>query len=52
MNISWPTSMRPDAALSGHEEGTIDADGLIAESSGHFDAAEYQRQLDAGIRGT
>ncbi len=31
--------------ISGYEEWTIGADGLIAESKGHFDEAEYQRQL-------
>lgn len=31
--------------ISGHEEWRIGADGLIAESQGHFDAADYQRQL-------
>jgi predicted ester cyclase len=31
--------------VSGFEEWRIGADGLIAESRGHFDAAEYQRQL-------
>ena len=34
--------------ISGYEEWTIGADGLIAESEGHFDEAEYQRQLNAG----
>jgi hypothetical protein len=34
--------------ISGYEEGTIGPDGLIAESKGHFDEAEYQRQLKAG----
>ena len=33
--------------ISGYEEWTIGADGLIAESKGHFDEAEYQRQLNA-----
>jgi steroid delta-isomerase-like uncharacterized protein len=33
--------------ISGYEEWTLDADGLIAESKGHFDEAEYQRQLSA-----
>jgi hypothetical protein len=27
-------------------------DGLIAESKGHFDAADYQRQLNAGDKST
>jgi uncharacterized protein (TIGR02246 family) len=35
--------------ISGYEEWTIGADGLIAESKGHFDEADYQRQLNAGI---
>jgi predicted ester cyclase len=36
--------------LSGFEEWQIGSDGLIAESHGHFDSAEYQRQLEHGIR--
>ena len=35
--------------INGYEEWTIGADGLIAESKGHFDEAEYQRQLKAGV---
>ncbi len=35
------------ARISGYEEWTIDADGLIASSVGHFDEAEYKRQLAA-----
>jgi predicted ester cyclase len=31
--------------FNGYELWKIDKDGLIAESKGHFDAAEYQRQL-------
>jgi len=31
--------------LRGYEEWTIGADGLISASQGHFDEAEYQRQL-------
>jgi len=31
--------------ISGYEEWIIGADGLIAASLGHFDAADYQRQL-------
>jgi predicted ester cyclase len=34
--------------ISGAEEWRIGAGGLIAESKGHFDAADYQRQLEAG----
>lgn len=32
--------------ISGHEEWLIGADGLIAESLGHFDEVEYNRQLN------
>ena len=35
--------------ISGYEEWTLDADGLIAASKGHFDAAEYERQLHVGL---
>ncbi len=35
--------------VSGYEEWVIDDDGLIAASSGHYDAAEYARQLAHGI---
>jgi predicted ester cyclase len=34
--------------ISGYEEWTLGGDGLIARSKGHFDEAEYQRQLSAG----
>jgi nuclear transport factor 2 (NTF2) superfamily protein len=34
--------------IPGFEEWTIDADGSIAESRGHFDQAEYDRQLREG----
>src|SRR5262245_37243841 len=34
--------------IPGFEEWTIDADGAIAESRGHFDQAEYDRQLREG----
>jgi predicted ester cyclase len=34
--------------ISGYELWKIDSDGLIAESEGHFDAAEYERQLKHG----
>ena len=38
--------------ISGYEEWTIGEDGLIAESRGHFDENEYQRQLADGFGGT
>jgi steroid delta-isomerase-like uncharacterized protein len=31
--------------MIGYEEWTLSATGLIAESKGHFDEAEYERQL-------
>jgi hypothetical protein len=34
--------------IRGFEEWRFAPDGLIAESVGHFDAADYQRQLKAG----
>ena len=38
--------------IRGHEEWTIGDDGLIARSLGHFDEAEYQRQLKEGVAGS
>ncbi len=35
--------------VSGYEEWTFTADGLIAQSLGHFPAAEYERQLRGGV---
>jgi SnoaL-like domain len=35
--------------ISGYEVWKIDEDGLIAESKGHFDTAEYERQLKHGV---
>jgi hypothetical protein len=37
--------------ISGYEEWTIGANGLILQSLGHFDEAEYQRQLQNGVVG-
>jgi uncharacterized protein (TIGR02246 family) len=34
--------------ISGFERWTLGDDGLIASSQGHFDAADYQRQLVQG----
>jgi len=34
--------------ISGYEEWTIGPDGLIAASQGHFDEAEYARQIEHG----
>lgn len=35
--------------IGGQEEWLMDADGLIAESRGQFNVAEYQRQLESGV---
>jgi len=35
--------------ISGFEEWTIGEGGLIAASLGHYDAAEYERQLAEGV---
>ncbi|MGH9703616.1 MAG: ester cyclase [Candidatus Acidiferrales bacterium] len=37
--------------VSGFEEWQFDNDGLIAESLGHFDSDEYERQLEHGFSG-
>jgi len=34
--------------ISGFEEWRLGPDGLISESLGHFDAADYERQLKVG----
>jgi uncharacterized protein (TIGR02246 family) len=34
--------------ITGYEEWTIGADGLISDSNGHYDEAEYQRQVTFG----
>ena len=38
--------------ISGFEEWTFGADGLIAASKGHFNQAEYLRQLKEGVAGS
>jgi uncharacterized protein (TIGR02246 family) len=35
--------------FSGFEMWKIGEDGLIAESEGHFDSADYERQLERGV---
>ena len=35
--------------ISGYELWTISEDGLIGDSKGHFDNAEYERQLKLGV---
>ncbi len=35
--------------ISGFEEWRIGDDGLIAESLGSFDAADFERQIEHGV---
>jgi len=35
--------------ITGFEEWTISDDGLIAASQGHYDQAEYARQIEQGV---
>jgi len=47
------TNTGPDGAgkwvrITGFEEWTFGDDGLVAESQGHYDQAEYERQLEHG----
>jgi hypothetical protein len=46
---SGPGGTGKNVRIDGFEEWQIGADGLIASSRGHFDAAEYQRQLQHGV---
>ena len=36
--------------ISGFEDWRFGADGLVTESAGHFDGAEYERQLKGAVR--
>jgi steroid delta-isomerase-like uncharacterized protein len=42
---SGPDGTEKRVRISGYELWKIDKDGLIAESKGYFDSAEYERQL-------
>ena len=44
-----PGGTGQNVRISGFEEWTIGEDGLIAASLGHFDQAEYDRQLEHGV---
>ena len=44
-----PNGTGKQVRISGYEEWDFGADGLVARSLGHFDAAEYQRQLEQGV---
>ena len=47
-----PSGTGKRVRISGFEEWRIDDDGLVAESRGNYDAAEYQRQVDEGVVGS
>jgi len=44
-----PGGIGKHVRISGFELWKIDNNGLVAESRGHFDAAEYDRQLKHGV---
>jgi len=46
---SGPGGTGKAVRFGGYEEWTLGADGLIAASLGHYDEAEYQRQLKEGV---
>jgi hypothetical protein len=48
---SGPGGTGKRVRVSGYEEWRLDGDGLVGESKGHFDAAEYERQLQHGVEG-
>jgi steroid delta-isomerase-like uncharacterized protein len=45
---SGPGGTGKSVRIKGYEEWTFNADGLIVYSDGHYDEAEYQRQLKSG----
>jgi len=45
---SGPSGTGKRVRISGYEEWRFGTDGLVAESKGHFDSADYERQLKAG----
>ena len=44
-----PGGTRKRVRISGYELWQFDNDGLIGNSKGHFDSAEYERQLKHGV---
>jgi len=46
-----PEGTGKSVRIGGYEEWTRGADGLIVVSKGHFDEAEYRRQLEQGVDG-
>jgi hypothetical protein len=47
---SGPGGTGNTVRISGFEKWRFGADGLIAFSQGHFDLADYRRQLEQGVR--
>ena len=45
---SGPGGTGRSVRIKGYEEWTFNVDGLIVYSDGHYDEAEYQRQLKSG----
>jgi predicted ester cyclase len=50
-NNSGPSGTGKRVRISGYELWKMGNDGLIAESKGHFDAVDYDRQLKHGVDG-
>jgi hypothetical protein len=46
-----PGGTRKRVRISGYELWQFDNAGLIENSKGHFDSAEYERQLNFGVVG-
>jgi hypothetical protein len=49
-NNSGPGGTGHRVRISGFENWQIGSDGLIEASDGHFDGAEYERQLQGGVQ--
>jgi hypothetical protein len=45
-----PSGTGNSVRISGYEQWRFGPDGLIAESRGHIDVANYQRQLNAAAK--
>src|SRR5437870_1844144 len=48
---SGPSGTEKRVRISGYELWKMGDDGLIRNSKGHFDTAEYERQLKEGVDG-
>ena len=46
---SAPAGTGKSVRITGFEEWTLGDDGLVADSRGHYDQAEYDRQLEHGF---